>query len=296
MFKSGFVNIVGLPNSGKSSLVNAFIGQKLSIVSPKPQTTRQRILSILTTEDYQMIFSDSPGWIKDSHYTMHKLMNQEVARQKIGADVILIVIDISKRELLPDNLLSIVAKAIVPKILVLNKIDLVPKTEILPFIEQAKEQLEYSQIYPVSALNEIGLAELLSGILTVLPEHPAYFDNDESSDRSVRFFIGEFIREQIYFLYQEEIPYSCFVDIESVDGIDEQKELVRIRAKIYVNKKSQVPILIGKHGSLIKELGIRSRARIESFLDQRIFLDLSIKLKKDWRNNEAYLIKTGIVS
>ena len=290
MFKSGFVNIVGLPNVGKSSMVNSIMGEKMSIVSHKPQTTRQRIFSILNGDNHQIIFSDSPGWIENANYTLHKLMNEQVENQRQDADVFLIVADAKSEQLIPQTLADYINLSKKPIFLVLNKMDLAEEGKTESFIDAFQAQFPASKMFLISAKKNIGVQDIVKAILGVLPEHPPYFDTDYSSDKPVRFFISELIREHIYKLYQDEIPYSCYIQIDSVNGIDDQLPLVKINATIFVNKKSQLPIVIGKNGSMIKELGIQSRLSIEQYLNQKVFLGLSVKVNEDWRNNENLIL------
>ncbi|MBK9719596.1 MAG: GTPase Era [Saprospiraceae bacterium] len=293
--KSGFVSIIGLPNSGKSTLVNAFIGTKMSIVSHKAQTTRQRIFSIYTSADTQVVFSDTPGWIDQARYPLQHIMNNNVDESKTDADVILIVVDTTQKLQLSKNLLDDLIFIEAPKLLVANKIDRISEYMLDQILLPIKEQIKHDEFFAVSALNGIGVDALKNRILEHIPVHPPYFPEDISSDRPIRFFISELIREQIYYLFEDEIPYSTFVHVTACKGVDDQAPMAVISAIVYTNKQSQIPILLGKGGIKIKQLGIKAREEIEKFLNQKVYLDLSVKLKKDWRDNTEYIEKTGIL-
>jgi len=294
-FKSGFVNLIGLPNSGKSTLINALTGEKMAIISPKPQTTRQRILGLINEADFQIIFSDTPGFIDQTNYPLHLSMNIQVYNALEDADCLLLVIDSSKDLELPEAFVKLLHPIKVPIIICLNKVDLSTPQRVAE-IEITIQHLgiPHSKIINISAIKNLGIDTLLAEVKNILPVHPAYYPDDIISNRPIRFFISELIREQLFKLYDAEIPYHCFVTIESCKGVDDQLEMAVIYANIYVGKQSQVPILIGKSGSKLKELGIRSRTEIEKYLNQKVYLSLSIKLRKDWRNNESFITKSSI--
>ncbi len=295
IFKSGFVNIIGLPNSGKSTLLNALSGEKMAIISHKPQTTRQRILSLINDKDYQIIFSDTPGFIDQADYPLHQAMNLQVKLAFEDADIILLVIDGSIRCTLSANFLDLLKSTTIPIIVCLNKSDKkkeIYKTDIIHYLESFL--LPIKSIHDVSAINQSGISELLEDIKSKLPSHPAYYPDDISSNRPIRFFLSELIREKIYQLYDAEIPYHSFVVIDSCKGVDEKKDMAVIYAYIYVGKKSHIPIVIGKNGSKLKELGTKSRLEMEDYLQQKVYLNLSVKLSKDWRNNSSFLNKSSI--
>lgn len=294
-FKSGFVNLIGLPNSGKSTLINALTGEKMAIISPKPQTTRQRILGLINESDYQIIFSDTPGFIDQTNYPLHLSMNLQVYNALEDADCLLLVIDASKELELPEAFVKLLHPIKVPIIICLNKVDLSSPQRIAE-IEIIIQHLgiPHSKLINISAIKNLGIDTLLTEVKNILPIHPAYYPDDIISNRPIRFFISELIREQLFKLYDAEIPYHCFVTIESCKGVDDQKEMAVIYANIYVGKQSQVPILIGKGGSKLKELGIRARTEIEKYLDQKVYLSLSVKIRKDWRNNESFITKSSI--
>ncbi len=288
-FKSGFVNIFGPPNAGKSTLLNALLGEQLAITSPKVQTTRHRILGILNDADYQVIFSDTPGIIEPK-YKLHQKMMQQVKNALEDADVALLIADITQD---PEDFKPIAEglKLRVPTLLLLNKSDLVKAKGELP-----KRLAAYSEAFPqweiltLSALRNDGVKELMHKILTHVPEAPPYYPNDDISDRPTRFFVAEIIREQIYSLFQDEIPYHSAVIIQS---FEEKQTLDVIKAEIIVSRETQKMILLGKAGSGIKELGIRSRKKMEEFLQRKVHLELHIKVRPKWRDNEAYLREYG---
>lgn len=294
-FKSGFINIIGLPNSGKSSLLNALIKEKMAIATAKPQTTRQRIFGIYNDDHHQLIISDTPGWIEETAYPLHKQMNLQIKHALEDGDLLLLVVDPYQKNELPDILTSLIVKTNIPVILCVNKSDLNQNKSSIPIdelIEKIKH-LVHSTHY-VSAKTGDGISELLKAIKLLTPVHPPYYPQDHLSDRSVRFFISELIREQIMLGYGAEIPYHCFVVVDQCKGVDDDKDMAVIDASIYVGRQSQVSILIGKKASKLKALGIESRKEIEKFLNQKVYLNLSVKLKKDWRDNISFIQKSGI--
>lgn len=290
MFKSGFVNIVGKPNAGKSTLLNAFLGQDLSITTYKPQTTRHRIHGILTTADYQIVFSDTPGFIDDPSYRLHEKMNHYVKGTFEDADIMLLLTSPSEDYGKNHFLIERLRKLEIPVLLVLNKSDLHSRADIDRCMKDWNTNFVFRESYEISALNGTGVAELLQSILKNLPEGPQYYPAEDLSNRNVRFFVAEMIREQIFLQFKEEIPYSAEVVIES---FREQEHLTHIEALIYVNRKTQKAILIGKGGSAIKALGIASRKRIEDFLDRKVHLALHVKVQENWRNNDQQLNRLG---
>ncbi len=294
-FRSGFVNLIGLPNSGKSTLLNALTGEKMSIISHKPQTTRQRILALINDPGFQIIFSDTPGFIEEANYPLHQSMNLQVKLAFEDADVILLVVDSTVPCNLPVPFLEMLKNSEIPVILCLNKSDRNTSNHSEEIISYLKDfQLELKSIHKISALNQTGITELLEVIKFMLPEHPAYYPDDILSNRPVRFFISELIREKIFQLYDAEIPYHSFVVVEGCKGVDEKKDMAVIDAFIFVGKQSHIPILIGKNGSKLKELGTKARMEIEQYLDQKVYLNLSVKLRKDWRNNTSFLNKSSV--
>lgn len=293
MTKAGFVNIVGLPNSGKSTLVNALSLEKLVITSPKPQTTRHRIFSIVNYDNCQIVYSDTPGWILNASYPMHKLMNEHVLDSLKDADLLIVLLDPITESHEHLKLLELVQSLNKAKVYYcINKIDRIDPVRVTALQESLQNSGILHHVYPISALKNTGIAELAKNLVNEMPEHPFYFDDNVKSDKPIRFFISELIREQIFHLYHEEIPFSCYVEILSCKGVDDLLPLAKIEANIIVSKESQVPIILGKAGSKIKELGIKSRMEIEKFLEQKVYLGLSVKFRKDWRNNEKLLEKT----
>lgn len=290
MFKSGFVNIVGQPNVGKSTLINALIGDQLVITSHKPQTTRHRTLAIVNTDSYQMIFSDTPGYIHNPNYKLQEMMNQYVSSAFEDADIAILAVGPKERFKEDSYVLTHFQKIACPKILVINKTDLLDQAEILSLLDHWHKSVQVDQYFPVSALQQHNVKALFDCILTYLPEGPKYFPEGQLSDRSERFFVTEIIRESILELFQEEIPYSTQVEVEK---FKESDEIIRIHAMIYVNRKTQKSILIGKQGSAIKKLGIKSRIKLESFFKKQIFLDLYVKVRSNWRDDDLQLKRFG---
>jgi GTPase len=287
--KSGFVAIVGKPNAGKSTLLNSLLGHNLNIVNPKAQTTRHRIKGILNGDDYQVIFSDTPGII-DPVYRLHEKMMGAVNEAFEDADVILYITEI------PDLKLDELTKkkltdTSVPLFVVLNKADVSSQEEIDKAREHWQELLNPEQIFPVSALRNFYLDVLLKHILEKLPESPPYFDKDESlSDRDTRFFVEEIIRERILTFYQKEIPYSVEVKVMQYK---EAEDIDRVYVTLFVTRESQKAILLGKGGAAIKKLGIESRQKMEAMLEKKVFLELTVKVADDWRNDEKTLKRFG---
>lgn len=288
-FKSGFVNIFGPPNVGKSTLVNALMGEFLVITSPKVQTTRHRILGIRSEEQYQMIFSDTPGIIEPKYKLHEKMMNQ-VKSALEDADVALVLHDIRKEVEVLESWAS-KGKWRVPVILVLNKMDLLEdEREIASRMQIMEEQFPEWKVVAISAQKEEGIDKLMSEILERLPEGPPYYPMDSMTDRPVRFFVSEIIRQHIFQLYHDEIPYHTAV---LVNAYEEKPHIHVIRAEIVVARESQKRILLGKKGSLIKELGIASRKDIEKFVESKVHLELFVKVRPKWRDNEHYLREYG---
>lgn len=293
--RAGFVNILGQPNVGKSTLLNALLGERLVIATSKPQTTRHRIVGIYNHDDYQIVFSDTPGIITEPKYNMQKIMNRWAYSVFEDADLLLLMVDIYEAAGLHEHLLQRMQNLKVPSFLLLNKIDQAKTPEQVPdLLEEWGAVHDFTAIYPISALKGTGIDELRADILERLPESPPYFPKDEMSDRPMRFFISEMIREKILENYKQEIPYSCQVDIESFkEDEKEGKKLIRIEAIIYVNRKTQKSIIIGKGGVAIKKLGIDSRAVIEEFLGCQVYLHLFVKVREGWRDDETKLRRFG---
>ncbi|MDX1683600.1 MAG: GTPase Era [Saprospiraceae bacterium] len=292
--RSGFVNIIGLPNAGKSTLTNALLGMQLNIINPKPQTTRHRIHAILNGEDHQIIIADTPGFIKDPEYSMQESMNQAALSVMEDADILLFMHDITSPRSESMELFDMVKKNYEgPIFLLLSKIDKVKDPEVIEEIEHWKDLEGITEIIPVSATNGYNLKKLLELILKAIPEHPPYYEKDYISDRSERFFVEEIIRNEILQQFSKEIPYSCEVVVNEFkeDGTSSGKTL--IRAVIFVLRNSQRRILIGKGGQAIKQLGMNARKKIEKFTGSEVYLDLTVKIRENWRDSEKDLKKLG---
>lgn len=290
MHKSGFVNIIGFPNVGKSTILNALLGEKLVIVNPKAQTTRQRIFGIYNDEETQIVFSDTPGYIRDPKYMLQESMNTSVNDTFKDSDVIMYITEPEIRELgyLGEKLKSIKK----PLIIVINKADLSNVEKLNDFAEFLDKEFSPVRIITTSALHKFNVDKIIPIIKEFLPEHPPYFDKEELSDRNVRFFISEIIRENILTYYSKEIPYSSEVIVEEYK---EAEKITRIKATIYVERESQKMIMLGKEGRAIKKLGTQSRLAIEKFIQQKVFLDLTVKVLKNWRSDTEILKKMGYI-
>ncbi len=286
--RAGYVNIIGMPNAGKSTLMNQLVGEPLAIATPKAQTTRHRILGMLNDEDSQIIFSDTPGYL-EPRYTLQKKMQAKVEEALEDADILVLLIDASAPDL-SEEFIERIKSASGKLIIAINKIDQSDQNKLEALVDKFEKQLHPVRIIPISALYGANLDQLLKAIRELLPESPPYFPKDQLTDRPERFFVAEIIREKILELYKQEVPYSCEVKIES---FKEENGLIRITALIFVNRKSQKPILIGKNGSAIKKLGIESRKKIEEFLQSRVHLELHVKVRENWRENENQLKNFG---
>jgi GTPase len=298
MYKSGFVNIIGKPNVGKSTLLNSLIGERMSIITHKPQTTRHRIIGLLTGPDFQIVFSDTPGYIKDPSYKMHKAMNKQVEGTLEDADILLVVVDITEIPVETHPVLEFISKATMPIILVINKIDIIDAAILEERSAWWVERVNSVSVAHIAAKQNMGTKGLLNSILERLPEGPAYYPEDELSDRTDRFFVSEIIREQILLLYSDEIPYSVEVGIESFKETTTTAglPLARIQAMIYVSRESQKAIMLGKNGMAIKRLGTDARKRIEEFLKMKVFLEMTIKVRENWRDDDRALQRFGYTS
>lgn len=286
--KSGFVNIVGKPNAGKSTLLNAILGEKLSIVSSKVQTTRHRIRAFLSGEDYQIVFSDTPGVIEPK-YKLHEKMMSAVHASMEDADVCVFLAD--ARDSIEEIQMNIaLLKVKIPMILVLNKSDLVKPIELKEKISSLQNHFDIIQLMAISAKQKLNIEQLVNTIVQMLPEGEAYYDKDELTDLPTKFFAAEIIREKIFELYDEELPYQATVMIAK---FEEKTTLIKITADIIVHRESQKAIILGAKGSKIKELGTRSRLELEKFLDAKVFLELFVKVRDNWRNNDLYLKEYG---
>ncbi len=289
--KAGFVSIIGKPNVGKSTLMNRILGQHLSIVSAKAQTTRHRIKGILNAEDYQIVFSDTPGLL-DPHYLLHQKMMDFVDAALEDADAVLFITDLAE-QYMNEALVARLKKIKVPVVVVINKVDQSGIDEINKLVHGWKKHLQPHAVIPASAINDFNTTVVRDTLLEVLPESPAFFPKDDVSDASLRFFTAEFIREKIFMHYRDEIPYASTVDIEA---FKEGEQQVHISAVIYVERDSQKGIIIGKKGSSIKRVGTEARHDIESFLGKKVFLELFVKVEKDWRKHENKLRRFGYSS
>ena len=291
MFKSGYVNIIGRPNVGKSTLMNALLGDKLSIITNKPQTTRHRIIGILSDDEYQIIFSDTPGIIKTPSYKMQEAMNRASHSTFEDADVMIFVTEKLEKYADDDPILRRLQHVDAPLFLVYNKIDNMKEEEVLLAISEWSKRLPFKEIIPISALKKQNTDHLLDVIKSYLQEGPKYYPDDQLTDRSERFFASEMIREKILMFYDDEIPYSCEVQIDDFkEGVTrEGKPIVRIYSTIYVARKTQKPILIGANGSAIKRVGTEARKSMEKFFDSAVFLDLNVKIRENWRDDDKFL-------
>jgi GTP-binding protein Era len=295
MHKSGFINIIGRPNVGKSTLMNALVGERMSIVTNKPQTTRHRIIGILSGEDFQMVFSDTPGYVRRPAYKMHEAMNTFVKETFEDGDVMLFVTNPDEVFEDDDPIIVRLKKIDCPKFLIVNKIDTFDPSVIEAFKSSLTNKISFEKVFEISALKKIGTDILLNEIKNVLPEGPAYYDKDQLTDRPERFFCAEIIREKILLNYREEIPYAVEVVIESFkeDQTKAGEPIARIYATLYVARENQKMIVIGKNGLAIKKLGMDSRKDIEKFLETKVFLELSVKVKDNWRDDERLLKNFG---
>ncbi len=287
--KSGFVNIIGSPNVGKSTLMNRLVGEKLSIITSKAQTTRHRILGIVNDEDYQIVFSDTPG-VLDAHYKLHENMMRFVSAALKDADVLLVMTDIFEETMNHQETLERIQKTSIPVIVLVNKIDLGDQTKLEEKVDQWAAILPKAEILPISALENFNVSLIWDKIITLLPENPPFYDKGELTDKPMRFFISEIIREKIFLQYKKEIPYSTQVVIEEYK---EEEKIIRIRAIIYVERKTQKGIIIGHQGQKLKYVGIEARKDIEKFVDKQVFLETFVKVDEDWRGNENKLEKYG---
>lgn len=287
--KAGFVNIVGSPNVGKSTLMNKLLGEKLSIVTSKAQTTRHRIHGILNEEDYQIVFSDTPG-VVNSAYELHDAMMSYVEMSLKDADVLLLITDVFEDSMNHKETLERIKKLKVPVLCLVNKIDLRDQETVAKRLEHWQSELPDARILPISALHGFNTEAVMEILLELLPESPPYFDKESISDRPMRFFISEIIREKIFLNLKKEVPYACQVEV--TDYIEEPN-IIKIRAVIIVERDSQKGIIIGAKGRQLKYIGIDSRKDIETFVGKQVFLETFVKVDKDWRNNENKLKKYG---
>lgn len=292
-FKSGYVSIIGEPNVGKSTLLNAMLGEKLAIVTPKPQTTRNQIRGIVTSDDYQIIFLDTPGILRPK-YQLHNWMVKAAYAAIQDADLILYLIDVTRTSpQIEEEILNAIHQVNQKTILVINKIDRIAKLNLLPVIDNYSQKFSFVESVPISALNQDGIEQLKDLILGYLPSGPQYFPPDQISDLPQRFFIAETIREQIFLQTKQEVPYSTSVVVE--EFVERNKKKWYIRAVVYVERPSQRGVLIGKQGQMIKRIGQLARTDIERFLAQSVFLELHVLVKPDWRKDLRKMQDLGYV-
>ena len=289
MHKAGFVNIIGNPNVGKSTLMNALVGEKLSIITSKAQTTRHRIMGIVNGEDFQIVYSDTPGILKPAYKLQESMMNF-VHGAVDDADVILYVTDTVEQSDRSENIVERVNRSGIPAIVVINKIDLTTPEALEILVEQWQQKMPEAVIIPVSAKEQVGMAGVLDAILERLPEGEPFYPKDTLTDKTLRFFASEIIREKILLNYDKEIPYCCEIEI---DTYKEEPTIDRISATIYVARQSQKGIVIGHKGERLKRVGQQAREDMERFLDKKVFLQLFVKVQEDWRNSERQLRRFG---
>lgn len=290
--KSGFVNIIGSPNVGKSTLMNELVGERLSIITSKAQTTRHRILGIVNTDEYQICFSDTPGVLVPS-YKLQEGMMQFVNTALQDADLFLLVTDFFEDELNDPEILERLKKTNAPILVLINKLDLVDQAKMEAKVVSWSEKLPDASILPISAMHNANVDLVLQWILARLPEGPAYYDKTALTDKTERFFAGEIIREKILLKFKKEIPYSVEVEVEE---FKESPDITRIRAIIYVARDSQKGIIIGHQGTALKSVGMAARKDLEKFFDKEVYLDLYVKVDKDWKSDERKLKRFGYLN
>ena len=288
-FVSGFVSIIGMPNAGKSTLYNHLLGEALAIVNPKAQTTRHRILGVKNGPDYQIVYSDTPGILYKTSYQMHEKMMHFVNESVKDSDVLVLMLDIHGKEV-TEEMREKFNQSKARKIVAVNKIDTSNQTELESALLQVKELYQADVYLPISALKGFETDTLEKYIVSFLPKHPPYFPEDQLTDRSERFFVNEIIRNQILSLYSEEIPYACEVLTLS---FKEEPNIIRMSCEIIVERDSQKPIIIGKGGAGIKRLGTNARLDLEKFFGKKVFIELFVKVREDWRNNKNMLKQFG---
>jgi GTP-binding protein Era len=289
MHKSGFVNIIGNPNVGKSTLMNALVGERLSIITSKAQTTRHRILGIVNDENHQIIFSDTPGVLEPA-YKMHQSMMTFVKSALTDADIILFMVEVKENRFKDEDILNKLKKTSTPILLLINKIDEVDQQFLEEKVAFWKKEIPAAEIYPLSALHHFNIDNIFERIKELLPEGEPYYEKDALTDKPEKFFVAEIIREKILLNYQKEIPYSCEVEVEEYK---EFADIIKIRANIIVARDSQKGIIIGHQGKSLKKVGTEARKDIETFVQKKVFLELYVKVSKDWRDNDNQLKRFG---
>lgn len=287
--KAGFVNIIGNPNVGKSTLMNAFVGEKLSIITSKAQTTRHRILGIVNGEDFQVILSDTPGIIKPA-YDLQKSMMDFVKSAFEDADVLLYMVEIGEQALKDEAFFNKIIHSKIPVLLLLNKIDTSNQEQLEEQVQYWTEKVPNAEIYPISALQGFNVAEVFSRVVELLPESPAFYPKDTLTDKPERFFVNEIIREKILMHYKKEIPYSVEIDTEE---FFEDPEIIRMRSVIMVERETQKGIIIGHKGAALKRVGVEARKDLEKFFGKQVHLELYVKVNKNWRNDSKQLKRFG---
>ena len=289
MHKAGFVNIIGNPNVGKSTLMNAFVGEKLSIITSKAQTTRHRIFGIVSGDDFQVVFSDTPGIIKPS-YALQASMMDFVKSAFEDADILIYMVEIGEKELKDEAFFKRINQLDVPVLLLINKVDTSDQNVLEEQVAYWKEKVPRAEIYPISALRNFQTEVVFNRIIELLPESPAFFPKDQLTDKPERFFVNEIIREKILLHYKKEIPYSVEVETES---FADSETIIHIRSVIMVERESQKGIIIGHKGEALKRVGVEARTDLEKFFGKQIHLELFVKVNKDWRSNVRQLRRFG---
>lgn len=287
--KAGFVNIIGNPNVGKSTLMNAFVGERLSIITSKAQTTRHRILGIVNGDDFQVILSDTPGIIKPA-YQLQESMMDFVKSAFEDADILVYMVEIGERELKDESFFNKIINADIPVLLLLNKIDKSNQEQLEEQVGLWKEKVPNAEIYPISALEGFNVSEVFSRIVELLPESPAFYPKDSLTDKPERFFVNEIIREKILMHYKKEIPYSVEIDTEE---FFEEENIIRMRSIIMVERDTQKGIIIGHKGNALKRVGVEARKDLEKFFGKQVHLELYVKVNKNWRSNDRQLRRFG---
>jgi GTP-binding protein Era len=288
MHKAGYVNIIGNPNVGKSTLMNALVGEKLSIITSKAQTTRHRILGIVNGEDFQIIYSDLPGILTPAYKLQEKMM-KFIENALSDADIFLYMVEAGETKY-NESIVGQIKESGIPAIVLINKIDLSNQEKVVQNIAFWSEVFNTDKVIPLSALKNFNIEKILNLIIDLLPESAAYFPKDELTDKTMRFFVSEIIREKILLNYKQEIPYSVEVVVESYK---EEENIIRIEATLFVSRESQKMIILGEKGKSIKKMGTQARKDIEEFVGKRVYIDLTVKVNKDWRESELQLKRFG---
>lgn len=289
MHKAGFVNIIGNPNVGKSTLMNSFVGEKLSIITSKAQTTRHRILGIVNGDDFQMVISDTPGIIKPA-YELQSSMMDFVKAALDDADVLVYMVEIGEKDLKDEKFFEKIINSKIPVLLLINKIDISNQEELEEYSQMWKEKVPNAEIYPVSALKNFHIKEVFNRIVELLPLSPPFYPKDQLTDKPERFFVNEIVREKILKYYKKEIPYSVEVETEE---FTEEETIVRIRSIIMVERETQKGIIIGHKGAALKRVGAEARKDLEKFFEKKVFIELYVKVNKNWRSDKIQLKRFG---